>query len=66
MKIRTSIMMGYKKTEMLRWRRDERREKKRDASLQSQEPRNFVRETKWANINYEELNQYTSRLRDGL
>ena len=38
-------MMGYKKAEMLRWRRDERREKKRDASLQSQESRNFVRET---------------------
>ena len=45
MKIRASITMGYKKAKMLRWRRDEKREKKRDASLQSQEPRNFVRET---------------------
>ena len=47
-------MMGYKKVEMLRWRRDERREKKRDASLQSQEPRNFVRETSELYINDEE------------
>ena len=49
--------------------RENKREKKRTESLQpvsTQKPKNFMWETSELYINDEELNYYTSRLRDGL
>ena len=47
---------------------EERREKgeKTGCKLAVTRIKELCERDKWANINYEELNQYTSRLRDGL
>ena len=48
---------------------NQRREKMRVVSLQptsTQEPKNFMKETSEPYMNDEELNHYTSRLKDGL
>ena len=56
---------------MLRWRREKRREREEKCAVSlkpasTQEPRHFVRYTIGICIYGEELNHYTSRLKDGL